>query len=79
MPDNSLFDFEAGHLADADFVVLAGFCAVVRRHRHTLRRLKMPMLPFNDASAFADALANCTAITSLDLSSGNSWARRCTR
>jgi hypothetical protein len=67
MPDDPLFDFAACHLVEED-AVLAGTCAVVRRHRHTLRRLKVPVLRQDDAADFADALAECTAITSLDFS-----------
>jgi hypothetical protein len=71
MPDDPLFDFAACHLVEVD-AVLAGTCAVVRRHRHTLRRLKVPLfdrtLRHDDAAGFADALAECTAITSLDFS-----------
>jgi hypothetical protein len=67
----SLFEFAADYFVDIDEpgeVLLAQTCAVLRRHRHRLRLLKVPGLGQDAAPAFADALAECTAITSLDLS-----------
>jgi hypothetical protein len=64
--EDPLVEFVAQHVVDVD-AVLARTCAVIRRHQHTLRRLKVPTLRLG-ALAFADALAECTAITSLDLS-----------
>jgi hypothetical protein len=70
--EHSLFEFEADYFVHGDATgeaLLAQTCAVIRRHRHTLRRLKAPTLQQRDgAQAFADALAECTAITSLDFS-----------
>jgi hypothetical protein len=63
----SPFEFAAKHLVDVD-ALLVRTCAVVRRHRHTLRRLIVPILRQAGVPAFADALAECTAITSLDVS-----------
>jgi hypothetical protein len=68
--EHSLSEFEADYYVAGDAAgeaLLAQTCAVIRRHRHTLRRLKVPRLRQYDAPAFADALAECTAITSLDL------------
>jgi hypothetical protein len=69
--EHSLFEFEADYFVDDDAAgeaVLAQTCAVLRRHRHTLRRLKVPRLRSDGAPAFADALAACSAITWLDFS-----------
>jgi hypothetical protein len=70
--EHPLLEFEADYFVYGDAAgetLLARTCAVIRRHRHTLRRLNVPGLAQNRASsAFADALAECTAITSLDLS-----------
>jgi hypothetical protein len=65
--EHSLSEFAAKYLVDVD-ALLTQTCAVVRRHRHTLRRLKVPILRLDGVPVFADALAECTAITSLDLS-----------
>jgi hypothetical protein len=57
---SSLFELAADYFVDDDAtgeVVLARTCAVVRRHRHTLRRLKVPTLGLDDAPGFAAALA----------------------
>jgi hypothetical protein len=67
----SLFEFAADYVVDEDATgesVLARTCDVVRRHQHTLRRLKVPILRQGGVPALAAALAECTAITSLDLS-----------
>jgi voltage-gated potassium channel Kch len=70
--EHSLFEFEADYFVHGDATgeaVLAQTCAVIRRHRHTLRRLKVPTLQQQDgARALASALAECTAVTSLDFS-----------
>jgi hypothetical protein len=63
--EDPLVEFAAEYFVDVD-AVLAQTCAVLRRHRHTLRRLKVPTLRQDGAPSFADALAECTAITSLD-------------
>jgi hypothetical protein len=68
-----LFEFAADYSVDDDAAsseaVLARTCDVLRRHRHTLRRLKLPACGRDGTlSASADALAECTAITSLDFS-----------
>jgi hypothetical protein len=67
-----LFEFAADYSVDDDAAgeaALARTCDVVRRHRHTLRRLKLPASGRDGAlPAFAAALAECTAITSLDFS-----------
>jgi hypothetical protein len=75
--ESSLLEFEANYLIDEDAAgeaLLAATCDVVRRHRHTLRRLDVPARPRHGqdgelvfAGALADALAECTAITSLDI------------
>jgi hypothetical protein len=65
-----LLEFEADYSVGDDAageVLLARTCAVLRRHRHTLRRLKVPTLE-GGGPAVADALAECTAITWLDVS-----------
>jgi hypothetical protein len=70
--EHSLLEFAANYSVDDDAAgqtVLAQTCALVQRHRHTLGRLKVPILRQDGAlSAFAGALAECTAITSLDIS-----------
>jgi hypothetical protein len=63
--EHSLSEFNADFCAYSE--LFARMCAVIRRHRHTLRHLKVPGLAARDAPAVADALAACTAITSLDL------------
>jgi hypothetical protein len=57
--------------------VLARTCAVIRRHRHTLRHLKVPMLRQDGAPALADALAECTGRSRSV--HGSSSARLCAR
>jgi hypothetical protein len=71
---SSLLEFEVDYNVDEDAAgeaLLARTCDVVRRHRHTLRRLKVPTRQHGRrpavAGALADALAECTAITSLDV------------
>jgi hypothetical protein len=69
--EDSLFAFEADYIVGGDVAgeaLTARTCALIQRHRHTLRRLKVPGLRQYDAPGIADALAECTAITSLDLS-----------
>jgi hypothetical protein len=71
--ERSLFELEADFsINDATAeALLAPTCAVIRCHRLTLRRLKVPWLSqYQEASVppFAQALSECTAITSLDLS-----------
>jgi hypothetical protein len=69
--EHALFEFEVDYFVDGHAMgdaVLARTCGVVRRYRHTLRRLKVPSVRQSGAPAYADALAECTAITSLDLS-----------
>jgi hypothetical protein len=69
--ESSLFELMADYFVAGDAAgdaLLARTCDVVRRHRHTLRRLKVPRLLRYNAPTFADALAECTALTWLDLS-----------
>jgi hypothetical protein len=60
------FDVAGDATADSE---IARMSAVVRRHRHTLRHLKVRLMEGDGTPpAFANALAECTALTSLYLS-----------